>query len=84
MEDVEQQIILISTTTTSATNLIEREIYHYRSSAVGQGRASDSRLIGLGSNPVLSCKTLGKFFHSTLLQFTQLSIWLKIVVDICV
>ena len=25
-----------------------------------------------GSNPVLPCKTLGKFVHSTLLQFSQL------------
>ena len=25
-----------------------------------------------GSNPVLQCETLGQFFYSTLLQFTQL------------
>ena len=40
-----------------------------------------------GSNPGCGVKTVGKFFHSTLLQFTQLnkklSTWLETVVDMC-
>ena len=34
-----------------------------------------------GSNPGCSVKTLGKFFHSTLLQFTQLNINEYLAID---
>ena len=41
-------------------------------SAVAQGRASDSRLRGPGFESCPAVLTLRKFFHSTLLQSTQL------------
>ena len=44
----------------------------------GSGRASDSRLREPRFESCAACQTLGKFFHPTLFQFTQLYEYLAI------